>query len=69
MLRGLVSLFPYCLFLSGLSLFFVVQLLCVILYVFLLSDLFLVVFATLSHPQDMAPFGSRPAAGRRARLR
>ena len=67
--RGLVSCFPVVLFLSGLSLFFVVQPLRVILSVFALPDLFLIVFASIGHPQGMAPFGSRPAAGRRARLR
>ncbi|TPG56842.1 hypothetical protein EAH77_22480 [Ewingella americana] len=67
--RGLVSCFPVVLFLSGLSLFFFVQLLCMIFSVRILSDILLAISPRINHPQGLAPFGSRPAAGRRARLR
>ena len=69
MCRGLVSLFPNRLFLSGYFIFFVVQLLCVILLLLSLSERLLIIFSKTNSPQSMAPFGSRPAAGRRARLR
>jgi len=45
------------------------QLLRVILSVIGISELLMIIFPQTDHPYGMAPFGSRPAAGRRARLR
>jgi hypothetical protein len=66
--RALVFCCVVILYLSGLSLFFAVLLLVMCLEC-VLFPLVLDIFLSTNTPRGMAPFGSRPAAGRRARLR